>query len=61
MKKKNFNDLKLKKETISKLASETIKGGGTSWFACSPDKPHVESFDNECYWSQGLADASIEC
>lgn len=60
MKKKNLNDLQLKKETISKLASDTIKGGGTvtSCIACPGEKPEHDSFANECYWSQGHADAS---
>ncbi|GGG40051.1 hypothetical protein GCM10011344_46150 [Dokdonia pacifica] len=62
MKNKNLNELKLKKETISKLASDTIKGGGTSFtscIACDAPKPGgQESFANECYWSQGQADAS---
>ncbi|GGG40044.1 hypothetical protein GCM10011344_46140 [Dokdonia pacifica] len=62
MKKRNLNDLKLKKEIISKPISKKIKGGSAG---CGPGNIQIEeplpSFDLECYWSKGSEDITNLC
>lgn len=55
MRKKNLNELKFKKEIISKLAIGTIIGGGSS---SDPEELPQSFNEEECYWSKGNADAS---
>lgn len=70
MKKKNLNNLKLKKEIISSLQKKQISGGKRAEitgdhtagaFTCPTNDYFCGSFFDECEWSQGTFDHTNGC
>lgn len=54
------NELKFKKEVVSKLQAKQINGGGndhTRVYICNV----LSSFREECIWSQGIDDFEANC